>query len=261
MHEEALRLNMRLLFHSYRHLELFPSPAALLHTYPSSKPKLILAVPTSLSHSSSRSLFADFASVPGNVVVLTTRPEPGTLGGILFDTWNEAQPADSEYGKGKMGRVIEGKDEMISVKVGLFNLERYSHSSFDGLKIKSKVPLAGAELEAHLAQERATKERETAHKAALARSQRMLEADEEESDSEASDSEDDEANIDKALAVKDSAGLGEGGMDWSLLDSDDIQPRTQQLSFDIFLKGNVSKATSFFKPVAGSAGNQGGLVR
>jgi len=56
--------------------------------------------------------------------------------------------------------------------------------------MKSKVPLQGAELEAHLQKERAVKEKEAAHQAAMARNQRMLEADEDESDSDSDEEED-----------------------------------------------------------------------
>ena len=48
---------------------------------------------------------------------------------------------------------------------------------------------------------------------------------------------------------------GGGGLDWSLLDTDDTQARAQQLSYDIYLKGNVSRTTSFFKPTAANASN------
>ena len=50
------------------------------------------------------------------------------------------------------------------------------------LKINSKVPLQGAELEEYLARERAAKEKEAAKKAAEDRRQRILEADAEDTD-------------------------------------------------------------------------------
>ena len=96
-----------------RHLEFFTSPSALLEAFPSSKPKLILAVPDTLSHGSSRSLFADFASVRGNVVVLTTRGgEPDALSRILFDKWNGAQKDEEKFGKGKVGSIITLNDSL-----------------------------------------------------------------------------------------------------------------------------------------------------
>lgn len=81
-----------------RHLEFFSSPFALLQTYPSfptssnptPKPKLILAVPGSLSHGPSRELFAEFAKVSGNLVVLTSMGETGSLSRSLFERWASA---------------------------------------------------------------------------------------------------------------------------------------------------------------------------
>ena len=90
----------------FRHLEFFPSPQALLQTYSSKAPKLILAVPASLSHGPSRQLFVEFAAVPDNVVLLTGRGEEGTLGRYLFDKWNDAQRGDDKWDKGKIGRNI-----------------------------------------------------------------------------------------------------------------------------------------------------------
>lgn len=135
--------------------------------------------------------------------------------------------------------------------------------------MRSKVPLQGAELEAHIAQERAVKDREVAQQAALTRTQRLLEADEGESDSDSDSDSDDEGGSAKDTLMdggdpEDHVPAVDGGVDWSMLDTDDT-PRTQQLSFDIYLKGNVSRITSFFKPsaggVAGPGGGQSGLTR
>ena len=67
--------------------------------------------------------------------------------------------------------------------------------------MKSKVPLEGAELEEYLQKERAAKEKEAAEEAALARTQRMLEADE--GDSESDESEDEEDAVEHALDMMD----------------------------------------------------------
>lgn len=138
----------------------------------------------------------------------------------------------------------------------------------------SKVPLQGTELEAFLQKERAAKEKEAAQKAAQARTQRMLEADEGEEDSDTdSDADSDEENevertlggelmdtkedhaspepnvIGRGKRKRDKDGMADGA-DWVLgLDADEGQIRT--LSFDIYLKGNVSRATSFFKSAEG----------
>ncbi|OCH92182.1 hypothetical protein OBBRIDRAFT_773886 [Obba rivulosa] len=235
----------------FRHLEFFPNPQALMQTYSSKDPKLILAVPATLSHGPSRALFTQFAEMPDNVVLLTGRSEEGTLGRMLFDRWNNAQREEAKWDRGKIG----------------------SNVMMDGtlrLKINSKVPLQGAELDAHLAKERVAKEKEAAQKAAQARTQqRMLEADEGADDESDTDSDSDEENeVERAL--DDSMDIGEddgdtpskaparskrrgtksSGVDpasWALgLDVDDAQARAV-LSFDIYLKGNVAKATSFFK--------------
>lgn len=127
------------------------------------------------------------------------------------------------------------------------------------------MPLQGTELEAHLQRERAVKEKEVAHQAAMARNQRVLEADEDESDSDDSDS-DDEDEVEQVLGDESMQGPdGEGGgangsrrrksdktgegNDWTM-DGDEGLTK-QLLSYDIYLKGNVSKATSFFKSAGG----------
>ncbi|KAF5390545.1 hypothetical protein D9757_002618 [Collybiopsis confluens] len=221
----------------FKHLEFFPNPQALIQKYSSKDPKLILAVPASLSHGPSRQLFCDFVGVPDNVVLLTGRSEPGTLGRVLFDKWNQRQRPETRWDKGKIGSNIM-MDETLR------------------LKMKSKVPLQGAELEEYLAKERAAREKEAAAQAALARQQRILEADEGDSDSE--DDEDEEDEVRRALgqdddpeerALKRHKGDGGDGADWNNMDDEGLTK--QLLSFDIYIKGNVSKATTFFKHVGG----------
>jgi cleavage and polyadenylation specificity factor subunit 2 len=139
----------------------------------------------------------------------------------------------------------------------------------------SKVPLLGQELEEYLQKERAEKEKEAAQKVANARSQRMLEADEDDEDESDSDNDDsDEENeVERALGgggdsmdtTEDHApdgivirkkkggggvGGGGGGDDWGGLDAAD-DGLSKHLSFDIYLKGNVSRTTSFFKTADG----------
>jgi cleavage and polyadenylation specificity factor subunit 2 len=97
-------------------LEFFPNPQALLNTYSSKDPKLILAVPASLSHGPSRALFCDFAAVPDNVILLTQRGEEGTLGNDLFNRWNNSQRSDDKWDKGKIGNNVM-LDGSLSLKV------------------------------------------------------------------------------------------------------------------------------------------------
>ncbi|TFK55437.1 hypothetical protein OE88DRAFT_1651747 [Heliocybe sulcata] len=238
----------------FRHLEIFPSPQHLMQTYSSKDPKLILAVPASLSHGPSRIVFSEFAAIPDNVVLLTGRSEEGTLGGLLFDMWNTAQRDDSKWDKGKIG----------------------SNIMMDGvlhMKMNNKVPLQGAELEEFLQKQRAAQEKEAAQQAAMQRTQRLLEADEDDTEDEDEDEDEDDEN-EVVLSLGDEMdmsgdlqgptnGLLEpgsgpvrgkatqgGDADWTL-DAD--EGVTKQLSFDIYLKGNVSKATSFFKKDGGQS--------
>ncbi|KAH9894449.1 beta-lactamase-like protein [Cubamyces lactineus] len=241
----------------FRHVEFFPNPQTLMQTYSSKDPKLILAVPATLSHGPSRSLFAQFAEIPDNVVLLTGRSEPGTLGRILFDQWNNSQREEAKWDRGKIGSNI--------MMDGVLRLEMHS-----------KVPLQGAELEEFLAKERIAKEKEAAHQAALARTQRMLEADEgqsSDSDSDDGSDSDEENEVERTLGedLMDTTDdlkqaregpnassrsskrkRGEsGGADgeWAL----GVEPEdgVTRISFDIYLKGNVAKATSFFKSADG----------
>ena len=127
--------------------------------------------------------------------------------------------------------------------------------------MNSKVPLQGAELEAFLLKERLAKEKQAAQQAALARNQLMLEADEDDSDSELDSDAEDENEIARTLGddLMETSGEGEGSGrgkmersaegDWGM-DGDEGLTK-QLLSYDIYLKGNVSKANTFFKNVGG----------
>jgi len=126
----------------------------------------------------------------------------------------------------------------------------------------NKVPLQGAELDAYLQQEKERKDKEAAQQAALVRSQRILEADEDESESDSDSDADEEDEVRRTLEDDMDIDLDDDdgrlrrrkadnldSSDWAL-DGDEGLTK-QFLSFDIYLKGNVSRATSFFK-TAGS---------
>ena len=121
-----------------RHLEFFPNPQVLLETYSSKDPKLILAVPASFSHGPSRSLFADFAAVPDNVILLTGRGEEGTLGRLLFDRWNRSQRAEDKWDKGKLGSsvMLDGSLE-LRVRLRFFPAFVTRMLSFSKAKLES----------------------------------------------------------------------------------------------------------------------------
>ena len=136
-------------------------------------------------------------------------------------------------------------------------------------QIRSKVPLQGAELEEFLEKERVAKEKAAAKKAADDRRKRILEADEEESDDDDdSDSDsDDENEVERALdgdvdmmedekprerKRREGRRKEMNGGAWDAeLDVDDEGLTRQIVSYDIFLKGNVNKSTSFFKSTEG----------
>jgi cleavage and polyadenylation specificity factor subunit 2 len=89
------------------------------------------------------------------------------------------------------------------------------------------------------------REKAAVAQAALARNQQLLEADEgadsSDSDSDAADEED----VERALGLDADAARADGA-DWGRgMDAEDSG--RQMLSFDIYLKGNVSRAVSFFK--------------
>lgn len=99
-----------------RFVEIFGSPDQLVDKFSSRDPKLILSVPASMSHGMSRSLFADFARVEGNMVVLTERAERGTLNRFLMDRWEATQEDSQRWQDGKLGEPI-ALDRPIELEV------------------------------------------------------------------------------------------------------------------------------------------------
>jgi len=138
--------------------------------------------------------------------------------------------------------------------------------------VYAKVPLQGTELDEFLQKERQEKEKEAAHKAVQERKERMLEADEgDDDDSDIDDDSDEENEVEMQLAddmdmdedgkpdsklswkKKSSGPGGAGGLgasdEWDVAGEDGTL--SKHLSFDIYLKGNVSRSTSFFKSADG----------
>ena len=137
-------------------------------------------------------------------------------------------------------------------------------ASLRPFQMHSKVPLQGAELDAYLQQEKEKKDKEAAQQAALVRNQRILEADEDESESDSDSDADEEDEVRRTLEDDMDIDLDDGdgkrrrrkgdnldSSDWAL-DGDEGLTK-QFLSFDIYLKGNVSRATSFFKTAGSQA--------
>jgi cleavage and polyadenylation specificity factor subunit 2 len=223
-----------------------------LRAFPDNGPKLVLAVPLSMSYGPSRRLFTKMAAEESATIVLTGRSEDQTLTNEIFRMWNELQGSSDKYGAGGVGSV---KPATGTVTVTL----------------DSKVALEGEELEAHLEAERLVKEKELAHKAAQERSKRMLEADDlEDSDSD-DEEDDDEAEVTGADMALDKIGTdsleraeGKGGQistsgipgaGNAFMESDDFRTA----SFDIYVKGQQMRATSFFG--GGRAGPSAGQTR
>lgn len=191
----------------FNHVKFFSTPDELLKAFPSDRPKMVLAIPPTMSHGPSRVLFTEMAQTPGNVLLLTSRGEDQTLARDLYDRWESEQAEGAKFGRGKIGDVkrLEGP---LSIEMD------------------SKVALTGAELEAYEEEERLKKEREAAQQAALDRSRRMLEADDLESDSD-SDSEAGEGTDGIDVITRTEGANAFAG------DGEDVRT----MSFDIFVKG------------------------
>ena len=235
---------------SCRHLEFFPNPQVLLQTYSSKDPKLILAVPASFSHGPSRLLFADFATVPDNVILLTARGEEGTFGRMLFERWNNSQRAEDKWDKGKLGSSVM-LDGSLELRVGYWfhTVACLVYTDVFYVQLNSKVPLTGVELEIFQQRQRLAREKAAVAQAALVRNQQLLEADEGADSSDSDSDAEDEEDVERALGL-DTEMTRADGADWGrAMDADDSG--RQMLSFDIYLKGNVSRATSFFKKSTG----------
>ncbi|WVF69249.1 hypothetical protein IAT40_004025 [Kwoniella sp. CBS 6097] len=194
----------------FRHVQCFATPGDLLQTYPSMRPKLVLAIPPTMSHGPSRFLFTAMANAEGNVILLTSRSEAGTLARELYERWEKNQEDTAKWGHGRIGKIgfLDGQ-----LKV----------------EMDSKVPLSGAELEERLEAERLQKEREAAHQAAVDRSRRMLEADDLDSDS---DSEGSEAGDADGIIIQ-RRGAENANANAYAGDNEDVRT----MSFDIYVKG------------------------
>lgn len=103
---------------THSHLRTFSSLADLeLAIHPSS-PKLVITVPTTLSHGYSRQLFVHFAQTKGNIVILTSKSEEGSLARWLWSLWNEQQVEGEKWGQGKVGKVTE-LNQTVDLEVSL----------------------------------------------------------------------------------------------------------------------------------------------
>ncbi|GAA5993784.1 hypothetical protein JCM11641_006987 [Rhodosporidiobolus odoratus] len=159
----------------FPNLRIFPSLADLDSQLPPHLPKLIITVPSTLSHGPSRELFLSLSSQLNNLVLLTSRSEPGSLASWLAKEVWEREQGEMGYGKGKVGKEVRMQGSV-------------------SLQVKRKHYLAGAELEAHLAAVAEAAELVAKQQAALERNRRMMQPDAGESDSDSDASDNDEAD-------------------------------------------------------------------
>ncbi|KAG8817808.1 hypothetical protein FRC19_011135 [Serendipita sp. 401] len=206
----------------FKFIEIFSTPDQLINKFSSREPKLILAVPASLSHGSSRSLFAEFAGVEGNVVVLTERTQQGTLNRYLMDRWEAAQEETEKWQDGKIGEPVS-IDRPIDIE------------------LRSKIPLQGEELEQFRENQKLEREQAAARKAVAARQQQIRDEEVESSESGSEDSDDSGSGEEATAEIQDQM----EGVDWTTLDQEETGLKHQ--SFDIYLKGHQLKTSNFFK--------------
>ena len=92
-------------------MQFFLNPMELDQAYPPGRPRLVLAIPPTMSYGPSRWLFKSMASVDGNVVLMTSRGEDGTLARELYTRWEREQEDTAKWGRGRIGhpRALEGE--------------------------------------------------------------------------------------------------------------------------------------------------------
>jgi cleavage and polyadenylation specificity factor subunit 2 len=214
----------------FQYLRIFSSLAAMDEVVSPSDAKVVLAWPPSLTHGPSRKLFARMAGNEKDVVILTQHGQAGSLGRDLFEKWESKQETSAHWGRGKVGSAVPINDSLE-------------------VEIHSKVPLQGEELETYLEAQKAANERAAQQKALLARSTRRLEADEDEA-SDDSGSSGDESEEDEVMMEVEDGPDGEGkklvSKRGSAIKEEDEGLINSEISFDIYLKGKASRATTFF---------------
>lgn len=235
----------------FQYLRVFSSLAAMDEALSPGEAKVVLAWPPSLTHGPSRKLMARMADHEKNVVILTQRGEPGSLGRELYDRWESRQEPTARWGKGKVGKLVDAPAKLE-------------------IPLHSKVPLEGEELEAHIEAERLASERAAQAKALLARSTRRLEADENEESSD-SDSSGDDSEEEDVMMEEEGKEVGEGEERKSKVlvsrkrggagplnnvNEEEEMNFNPEVSFDIYLKGKASRATGFFGALAEKTSNR-----
>jgi len=225
----------------FQYLRIFSTLSAMDEAVSPAEAKVVLAWPPSLTYGPSRKLLTRMGRNEKDVIILTQHGEPGSLGRDLYEKWESKQDASAQWGKGKVGKPVEVNDTVEIV-------------------LHSKVPLEGEELEAHLEAKRIASERAAQQKALLARSTRRLEADEDDEGSSDSGSSGDESEQEDLMMEEEEGGEGQegkkrvhvsrkrGGVVGPLgkVNEEEEMMFNPELSFDIYLKGKASRATTFF---------------
>ncbi|KAJ1026757.1 hypothetical protein NDA16_002054 [Ustilago loliicola] len=239
----------------FKYVKVYSSLQAMDEAIPQEQAKVVLAVPPSMTHGPSRRLLARFAQNPNNVIVLISRGEPNSLCRQLWDAWNSNQQKGFAWSQGKLGEAVTPNTRVR-------------------FELKSRVPLEGEELRSHLEAEQAERDRQAQQRALLARSRRRLEADEDDSSDDDSGSEAEAGEGENIYDVAQQAGEpGAGALTRkrpygiAFAETSTVNGAagaggdTNQLSYDIYLQGNASRATSFFGSKAGQEGPFGLGVR
>lgn len=208
----------------FKFLRIFSSLQAMDEALSPSDAKVVLAWPPSLTHGPARKLVARIASNDKDVIVLTGKGEPNSLTRQIFDEWENRQNGNARPGVGNVGEPVQGDCKLE-------------------IEIHDKVPLQGEELEAHNEAIRAANERAAQQRALLARSTRRIEADDNVSNGEGSsdeESDDEEEDMLEETTGEEVKSRGQG------MEADDGHGGPE-ISFDIYLKGNASRATTFIE--------------
>lgn len=92
-----------------RNIQFFATPTDLLSVHGLGRPKVVLAVPPSMSHGPSRWLFTAMAAMDGNVVLLTSKGEEGSLTRESFDIWEKEQAETAKWGRGRIGNLASSR--------------------------------------------------------------------------------------------------------------------------------------------------------
>ncbi|CAD6932413.1 unnamed protein product [Tilletia laevis] len=258
----------------FRYLRVFTSIEAMDEVIPPNEPKVVLAVPPSLTHGPSRRLVQRFAEKKDDVIVLTHRGEPDSLARWLWNQWDERGEG---LGKGGKGEWMKGK---VGSEVGL---EGVTYR----LELLSEVPLVGDELRLYQEVHKASLEKTAQQRLVQARQRRTLEADEDDSDSDSdSGSEDDDdafgelagpgargggfaepgsTSRKRVHAAAFGAAAAERGRGTAAMDAqNEGDGVSTTLSFDIYLKGNASRAAGGFfgtRANLGAGGEDGRSIR